>query len=294
MNGKRATSNKGQGAALPRLVALGTMHGKEAALAPAFAALGVELVLPAGVDTDRFGSFDGVTPRAGSMEDAARAKVRAAMAATGLACGLASEGAYGPHPVIPWAAAGIEILLWRDDRTGHEVIERLVDDRPAFDRIEVAEGDDLTAFLARAGFPETALVVAPAAQAAAPTAKGVRDPAALAVALAAAWRAGGRAGGRAVVQTDMRAHMNPRRMQTIARLGARLADRLARRCDACGAPGWGMIGTEPGLPCGGCGGPSLLVAAERHGCTACGTTRRQPRADGLTEADPGQCPLCNP
>lgn len=296
MNGQDPFDDTANGAALPRRIALGTMHGKETALVPAFARLGVDLVVAPGVDTDRFGSFDGMTPRAGTMEEAARAKARAAMAATGLTSGLASEGAYGPHPAIPWLAAGIEILLWRNDATGQEVVERLIDDSPAYDRVEVAADADLAAFLGRAGFPETALVVAPAvppgAPAAPPTAKGLRDRAALDQALAAARRSGDQ--GRAVVQTDMRAHMNPRRMQTIARLGARLADRLACRCASCGAPGWGRIGTEPGLPCADCGGPSLLVARELHGCTACGATRSQPRADGLTTADPGQCPFCNP
>ena len=77
---------------LPARVALGTMHGKEAALAPPLAALGIGLVTPA-MDTDRFGTFTAETPRAGSMEEAARAKAQAAMAATGRDFGIGSEGA---------------------------------------------------------------------------------------------------------------------------------------------------------------------------------------------------------
>ena len=94
MNGQDPFDDTANGAALPRRIALGTMHGKETALVPAFARLGVDLVVAPGVDTDRFGSFDGMTPRAGTMEEAARAKARAAMAATGLTSGLASEGAF--------------------------------------------------------------------------------------------------------------------------------------------------------------------------------------------------------
>ena len=53
-------------APLPDRVALGTMHGKEAVIAPPLAALGVTVVL-AEVETDRFGTFSGDVPRAGSM-----------------------------------------------------------------------------------------------------------------------------------------------------------------------------------------------------------------------------------
>lgn len=51
---------------LPRAAARGTMHGKEAALAPPFARPGIALLTPEGLDTDRFGSFTAEVPRAGT------------------------------------------------------------------------------------------------------------------------------------------------------------------------------------------------------------------------------------
>lgn len=77
---------------LPTRAALGTMHGKEAALAPPLSVLGITLIRPE-IDTDRFGTFTAEMPRSGTMADAARAKAKAAIAATGLSVGLASEGA---------------------------------------------------------------------------------------------------------------------------------------------------------------------------------------------------------
>ena len=288
----KTTDPQSRAGSLPARVALGTMHGKERALAPAFDRLSVRLIVPDGLNTDSFGTFSAETPRAGSMEDAARAKIAAALAVTGLPVGLASEGAYGPHPAVPFMAAGIEILMWRDADQGHEIIERLGDDRPAYDRAEVADMDQAAPLLTRMGFPETALIVSPAGDARGPVAKGLTGLSELAAAIVAACKAS--PVGKAVLQTDMRAHMNPRRMSMIARLGLRLANRLACRCDGCGAPGWGRLGTVPGLPCSWCGGPSLLIAHEVHGCTACGTTRPMPRPDGKTMADPGECPACNP
>ena len=266
---------------LPPRAALGTMHGKEAAIAPPLATLGIALTV-APVDTDRFGTFTAETPRTGSMEDAARAKARAAIAATGLPVGIASEGAYGPHPWLPFAALGQELILWHDARTGHEVMERQTDPTPVYDHTEAATVEEAEPFLTRIRFPETAVIVAPGPQAA-PVAKGIRDRAALADAM--------RATPRAFLQTDMRAHMNPRRMQVIATLATRLALRLSTPCPACAAPGWGLLRTDPGLPCMDCGTPTQRPAQDIHGCTACGHETAQPRPGA---ADPAHCPICNP
>jgi hypothetical protein len=273
---------------LPQRVALGTMHGKEAAIAPALAPLGIALVVPGGLDTDRFGTFTGEIARAGGMIEVARAKARAAIAATGLGTGLASEGAYGPDPALPFVARGVEVMLWRDEATGHEIVERLIDDAPCFDRAEVRDLAGAEAFLVRIGFPVTAVIVARAGEPAAPVAKGVRDPGHLRAAIAAAGP------GPTILETDMRAHVNPRRMGMIATLAGTLAARLSVYCRGCGAPGWGRLRTEPGLPCAWCGGPTALASGAVHGCTACGLTEFNAREDGLREADPGACPSCNP
>ena len=275
---------------LPDRAALGTMHGKAAAIAPPLARIGITLVVPDGLDTDRFGTFTAEIPRVGTMEDAARAKARAAIAATGLPVGLASEGAYGPHPFIPFLPVGREVLLWRNENTGQEVIERLTDDAPCFDHLTVASPDEATPFLTRIGFPRTAVIVAPAG--ALPLAKGLQDRAAVDDAIRRAMDQSGQ--GEAVLQTDMRAHLNPRRMETIARLAERLATRLATPCPACAAPGWGLVRREPGLPCAWCDGPTLMIKAEVDGCTLCGHEAHRSRPNGPDTADPSHCPDCNP
>ena len=277
---------------LPPRAVLATMHGKEAALAPAFAALGVELIVPAAFDSDRFGTFGGEIARAGTMEEAARAKLAAAMEMTGLSAGLASEGAYGPHPVVPFLAFGREILVWRNTVTGQEIVESIIDEQPVYDHEEATDLGGLAPFLARVGFPDTAVIVAPASQRTAPTGKGLRRLEDLDAALRLAVQRCHLA--KAFVQTDMRAFMNPRRMTLIGKLGKKLADRLSHPCPRCDMPGWGLLRTERGLPCSCCGMKTNLVAHEVHGCGICGAERDVPRADGKTEADPANCPICNP
>ncbi len=109
-------------------VVLGTMHGKEVAIAPAMASLGLHLVVPPGFDTDRFGTFTREIPRAGDQIEAARAKARAALDVTGASLALASEGSFGPHPAIPWIPANREIVLLLD---AHALVARAGTDEHA-------------------------------------------------------------------------------------------------------------------------------------------------------------------
>ena len=92
------------------------------------------------------------------------------------------------------------------------------DIQPSYDQETVVDLTAAEAFLTRIGFPETAVIVQTALTAP-PLAKGVTDRASFIVALDYAFRLG----GSAHLQTDMRAHMNPRRMSVIAGLAQRLA-----------------------------------------------------------------------
>lgn len=277
---------------LPSTVALGTQHKKEEAIAPPLARLGITLVVPPDLDTDRFGTFTGERPRAGTMLDAARAKAMAAASAAGLPVGLASEGAYGPHPSVPFVSIGREILLWRHMQTGHEIVEMVVDEAPRFDHVTASSISELDSFLQGIEFPQTAVIVSPKAAGASPMAKGLRDRPGLAEAIGCAVHKSSE--GLAVIQSDMRAHMNRHRMGVIARLAERFAARLATACPSCAAPGFGVTRSEAGLPCRECGAETELTRAVISGCGACRFERRAPRPDGRTQASPAECPECNP
>ncbi|MFN2328336.1 MAG: DUF6671 family protein [Chromatocurvus sp.] len=279
-----------------RRIALATMHRKEAVIAPPMRrVLGVELVVPAGLDTDALGTFSGEIPRQGTMGDVAVAKARMGMLAAGVGMGLASEGSYGPHPEIPVIAVGRELLVLVDDERGIVVFESLIDDAPRFAHVTASPGADITSFLAASGFPEHAMIVGPNEPATdGPFVKGIRDAPRLYEAISGA--AGSSRDGLALVQTDMRAHMNPTRNAALGRLADRLAVRLTQRCPACGTPGFGIVDVEIGLPCRECGGPSVLMLGEIHGCacTECAHREHYPRPDRLEYATPADCPYCNP
>lgn len=249
---------------------LATMHGKEAAIAPVLLErLGLALSTAPDLDTDALGTFTGEIRRTGAMRDAAVAKARLGMAATGLPIGIASEGSYGPHPHVPSTAGGIEIMVLVDDTRGIVVSEVLVEDTPIYDHAFAATMDELGPYFDRTGFPDQALIVKPseARIEAGPIYKGLRckDDLAQAITRCAARSSD----GRALVQTDMRAHMNPTRMATLSRLATAFAECLASSCPACGMPGYGQVDVETGLPCEACGAPSIMVRNRLFGCVAC-------------------------
>jgi hypothetical protein len=270
------------------------MHAKERAVAGPFNRwLDAAVTVAPGIDTDAFGTFTGETVRQGTMLDAARAKALAAIKATGLELGLGSEGSFGPHPSLPFIAAGTEVLLCQDRKWGFEIHEMLVTERTNYQSCDCTPGQDIGNFLASARFPSHAVVVSSKAPVgAARIVKGITCAIRLAEAIEQA--ASASRDGHALVVTDMRAHLNPTRMASIRALATRLARRLATPCPGCAAPGFGIADVVRGLPCGWCGEPTRLVIAELFHCAKCGFESQRAVKPGRTTADPGQCQFCNP
>ena len=264
--------------------ALATRHGKERVIAPAFAAAtGLCVTVPPGIDTDALGTFTGEVTRPASMRDTARLKARRGMAAAGLPFGIASEGSFGPHPVVPFVAAGRELMIFIDDMHGIEVVEEAVSEHTNFAALDLVPGTDVDRFLARVGFPQHAVVLRWRER----VIKGIDTHDQLASLLSLCT-------GPAQLETDMRAHMNPTRMAEIGKLAVTLARRMATLCPACTAPGFGPVRREAGLPCADCETPTPLVKTIVSGCAVCGHEAWVPRSDGRTTASPAECPACNP
>lgn len=273
---------------------LATMHRKEEVIVPPFWSIhGLAISTVPGLDTDQLGTFSGEIPRNGTMLDVAVRKARLGMRAAAAPLGLASEGTFGPHPAVPFFPAGMELMVFVDDERGIVVSESLIAEKTNFDYLVVAVGEEPTAFLRRIGFPSHALMVRPnQGDGATGFAKGVATPTHLTNAIASA--AALSADGRARLETDMRAHLNPTRMQSLALLAERLARRLAQQCPICDTPGFGRTGTRTGLRCADCDTPTGMVAAEVFSCPACDHREEQARADGMQMAPAQCCPACNP
>lgn len=275
-----------------RLIAVGTKHGKEAQFRPAFDNfLQARLITPAGIDTDQFGTFAGEVPRVGSAVGAARAKAVLATTITGVPLGLASEASYGPLPGSGWFGHE-EILLFRDDELGIEVIEGYRTASVPGTATRIGDPGEVPPGLI-ALMPAQSLIVrsaAPAPGAAVFARKGIGDQPTLRSAITEA--AGLSADGLAIVEPDLRAHHNPSRRQVLTRLARTLAHRLTTPCPECRIPGFGRVGSEPGLPCRICRSPTPLASCEIHACCLCEHTLSRPVPTPW--ADPADCPECNP
>lgn len=278
-----------------REAALSTKHGKGQMIAPPLLAwVGLRLREPDGVDTDRLGTFTGEVPRVGTPREVALRKARMGMAASGLPLGIANEGSFGPHPLVPFAPADHELLLFVDDELGTEVVQEALSTKTNFAYQTVARADELQGdFLRRAHFPSHGLIVRPNAG---PNPglvfKGITTAPALRQAVDRCVQTS--IDRLAHVETDMRAHMNPLRQAVLGELAERLARRLAARCPGCGSPGWGVVAVVRGLRCALCGGETDLVREEIEGCPRCPLRLARPRGDGRRRADPGTCTWCNP
>jgi hypothetical protein len=245
----------------------------------------LEVTVPAGIDTDSLGSFTGEVPRRLSMRETARAKARIGMTLARVDIGIASEGSFGPHPVIPFLPGARELLLFLDETRGLEIVEEVYSESTNFATIDLTPQTDLDAFLAQIGFPGHAVIV----RAGTRLIKGLSQRDSFDGAIEQA-----KAHGPVRIETDMRAHLNPTRMAEIGRLAEKLAQRLATCCPACGAPGFGKVSCDIGLPCEACGAKTQLIRAAVSGCALCSYKVTKPRPDGRTFATPAECPECNP
>ncbi|MBB4065381.1 DUF6671 family protein [Gellertiella hungarica] len=274
---------------------LASMHGKEEAFAgPLLDLLGLRLTVAEGIDTDAFGTFAGEIPRRMGMLETAIAKARLALDRSGADIAIASEGSFGPHPHIPFLAAGVELAVLVDERRGIVIQESLIDDQPVYHHAEVTDMGELEAHLVRMDFPRHRLIVRPCLPGArgGATVKAIDDGKTLAEAVKAASAAS--LDGKAFVQTDMRAHMNPRRMTTLKRLAARLAERAACLCPGCASPGYGAVRMEGGLPCEDCGFPTGQPLHAIFECVACDHREKRPRPGQPEKASSVFCAVCNP
>ena len=274
-----------------KTIAIATMHGKEKAIGPALHdRLGCEWMVPAGMDTDRFGTFSGETPRTGDQLEAARLKCREAHRITGITRVIASEGSFGPHPLIPFSAAGIELLLYCDFEKGLEIIVSEIFSETNFASAIISDWDALEAFACRAGFPSHHLILRSTETDFRGMLKGLHNWKELKAAFDTLHD------GRNTmhVSTDMRAMCNPTRMKSIGVVSRMLAERLCSFCPGCGTEGFGPVAMLPGKKCSECGMPTKMAMARILRCAACGIESYDYLSDGHDEAEAMYCDHCNP
>jgi len=271
--------------------ALGTKHHKEQVIAPLFLKeLGITVEVPANFDSDAFGTFTLEIPRLGTQKETAVKKARAAMAALGLNVGIASEGAFGFHPLVPFGTASIEMVVFVDDANNLEICGFHVAAAPYAQSAEVSSLADALNFAEGIDFPAHGIVLRPSQKKYQRMVKGIvtRD------ALKAAANSLLTTHKTIWIETDLRAHMNASRMKNIELATRDLIENIKRQCPKCDMPGFRKTGSKPGLPCETCSRPTDLPVADIYDCDSCGYRREVALSGSKQTASAGSCDSCNP
>lgn len=214
---------------LPVLIA--TMHGKELVLGPLLADLGFKVLLPVGYDTDALGTFSGDIRRKGTAIDAVLEKARRACLVTGIPRAVASEGSYRPCQELFPGAHNVELLSFVDLQADFSCVEHLTNTGTSFVKGRVLpdlEAPETETLLREMNWPRVKALVVPDDPALGTwpedVFKGIGDEEALIQAMKSC--AQKTRDGLVHVETDLRAHMNPTRMESVASVAKVFVARL--------------------------------------------------------------------
>lgn len=280
---------------IDRTAVIATMHQKERVMAPILEReLGVKLVLSPELNTDAFGTFTREVKRLGTQIEAARRKAEKALEIAGETLAFASEGTFGPHPMMPYLPANREIVILLDRANNLEIIGESLSVETNYSHQLVATIEEADDFAQKAGFPAHGLVVivGDAAKGEGDIVKGITTEKQLFEAVTAGLKKSST--GRVHIETDMRAMYNPTRMKNIENATLDLVRKCQQLCPQCGWPGFEVTDKKIGLPCGLCYFPTQLVRSTIYQCKNCGYTKEELFPDGRETADPAQCQYCNP
>jgi hypothetical protein len=274
-----------------RTLVIATMHGKEKVIAPLFEqSLGVKTIVPSNFDTDYFGTFSGTKRRVASPVEAALFKCKAALALTGETLAIASEGSFGPHPVVGFIPANEEILVLIDTQYTVEIKAKSISFETNFNGKQCYTIEQVVAFAEKCSFPSHGIILKKE--------KDVFDGMESVIGnweklkqLAASFL---QQYPSLYVETDMRAMNNPSRMKVIEQTVKELLQKINTPCPQCHIPGFDITKVIDGLICSLCGKPTASTFAYEYGCSKCGYRLLKKYPHNQETEDPMYCAHCNP
>lgn len=269
----------------PQSIVLLTCHRKEHAVSAALAQNGFTLTTYDAFNTDTLGTFSDETQRQLSQMDTALKKAQLACELTGSQFGLGSEGSFGPHPqvhLLPW---NLEVLAFWDAQNQHAIYAVHGTADTNFASLQVNSLEEGLQFAKQAQFPSHGLIVGshqdPYFQ------KGIQDELQLRAQLTHALQIK----PSVWLETDMRAHMNPTRMQAIGQTAQKLSALLQVACPSCQLPGYGLHKYIAGALCSTCGQATQRPLSAQWQCSKCLFTENKPFQSHVSAA---HCDRCNP
>ena len=270
-----------------------TKHKKADAIKPIFAAILGAKIYENVLDTDQLGTFSGEIERKGTILECVKQKCELGIKDHLSSYYLASEGSFGPNPAMPLIPCGQEVLYFIDRKRNFSLYLTDISNNTNYLNAEIESFAELLNFADRTLFPSHALIIRSYPKnITSEIFKGINNQDQLEEAFKISKN--NSPNGKIWVETDMRANLNPTRMDMIKHLAEKLAKRLLCLCPMCNTPGWGKTNIEKGLPCDYCGLPTNLSKAEILGCAKCDYTEKNCNTLDHKTADPSYCNQCNP
>ena len=274
-----------------RKLLVATKHHKEKVIAPLFEkALGVRCFVSDEFDTDTLGTFSGEVLRKDDALTTLKKKCIHAMEKNHCDLVIASEGSFGAHPSVFFAAADDELIMLKDAKNNLEIVAREISLDTNFSAAVITTENDLLAFAQRIQFPSHGLILKPAENNYDKIAKGITNL----EDLKKCFHEFINEFGTTYVETDMRAQFNPTRMKVIEKAAQKLLQNVQSTCPNCNTPGFAITNTIPGLPCNWCKNPTASTLSYMYRCTKCEFTKEELFPHQKTTEDPTYCNLCNP
>lgn len=252
--------------------------------------LGVRCSVTESLNTDLFGTFSGEIERITDPLTTARNKCHAAMDTDNADLVIASEGSFGNHPTLFFTTANEELILLTDRKNKVEFSARYLSTDTNFSSEWVTTEEELLLFSEKALFPSHGLILRTSEVNTSHLVKGIISSEELLrhfYSLKTHFH-------KVLVQTDMRAHMNPTRMNNIRCVTEKLIERLKTECPDCGAPGFGAIRAVSGLPCEWCRFPTPSTLYLEYGCVNCTYTKQHYFPNNKQQESATYCNYCNP
>jgi len=277
-----------------RVAILATMHNKEKVISPLLKEhLGINLIVPQGLNTDVFGTFTREIKRPDTQVITARLKAKKALEMYDQKIAIASEGSFTPHPLIPYIYANREIIIFLDQENDLEIIGEVFSIETNFNHQTISSLQEAEEFGKKVGFPAHGLIISFDNISTGKTEfiKAITSQENLINSVEIAIK---NTNGKFNIETDMRAMYNPTRMKNIALTTQDLINKINSLCPRCHTPGFIINQKISGLPCELCHQPTSLIKAVIFQCQKCSFTQQQLFPNNQEFADPSLCEYCNP
>lgn len=273
-----------------RCMVIATMHKKEEVIRPIVErSLNSTVIVPERLNTDQFGTFTGEIQREHDPLTTAKIKCEESLRLTGMDLAIASEGTFGPHPMVPFIPADTELVLLMDKKNNVTIHAVEISTETNFNSTDFQSYIELEEFARKALFPTHGLILKATGKKET-TIKGIQD-----------WKSLREHYDRLkadhenlTVETDMRAMHNPTRMKVIEKATLRLLEKIASVCPSCSMPGFSVTEQLSGLPCELCSMPTRSAKSYIYQCTHCAYRLEKEYPEGKTTEDPVYCNFCNP